>query len=239
MTTTLPTDDLKKYGIIDTDNSFSKKLSAEDIQNFLQGATIIADNDKNRITFQLTDHNSKLKVNVFERDKNISELLLSSKNEIQYTDTFSKYNINDEKNAAQLNWTKAIFIFDDKNKAIIEYDMIKNASLITKLIAEKNEPKETHRYKYELLKLKEFLQEKIDKYPEIAKDITNDLNIVTNEINAVNSISPDEKQARKDEKRDIQLGVNDPDMFEDVNRHRQEEHQEQEEEIYKSRGFRR
>ena len=53
MTTTLPTDDLKKYGIIDTDNSFSKKLSAEDIQNFYRGATIVADNDKSRITFQL------------------------------------------------------------------------------------------------------------------------------------------------------------------------------------------
>ena len=64
------------------------KLSAEDIQNFLQGATIVADNDKSRITFQLTDENSKLKVNVFERDKNISELLLNSKNEVQYTDTF-------------------------------------------------------------------------------------------------------------------------------------------------------
>lgn len=34
MTTTLPTDDLKKYGIIDADNSFSKKLSAEDIKTF-------------------------------------------------------------------------------------------------------------------------------------------------------------------------------------------------------------
>ncbi|WP_407490908.1 hypothetical protein [Elizabethkingia anophelis] len=239
MTTTLPTDDLKKYGIIDTDNSFSKKLSAKDIQSFLQGATIVADNDKSRITFQLTDENSKLKVNVFERDKNISELLLNSKNEVQYTDTFSKYNINDQKTAAQLSWTKAVFIFDDKNRAIIEYDMIKDAHIINQLIAEKNNPEETNRYKNELLKLKEFLQEKIDKYPEIAKEITNDINIVSNEINSVNSISPDEKQIGKDEKRDIQLGVNDPDMFEDANRHRDEQHQEQEEELHKPRGFRR
>ena len=85
----------------------------------------------------MTDENSKLKVNVFERDKNISELLLNSKNEVQYTDTFSKYNINDQKTAAQLSWTKAVFIFDDKNKAIIEYDMIKDAHIINQLIAEK------------------------------------------------------------------------------------------------------
>ena len=41
----LPTDQLKKYGIIDQDNTFSKKLSPEDIQRFLQGYTIVADND--------------------------------------------------------------------------------------------------------------------------------------------------------------------------------------------------
>ena len=36
-TNNLPTNELKKYGIVEPDNSFSKKLSAEDIQKFLQG----------------------------------------------------------------------------------------------------------------------------------------------------------------------------------------------------------
>ena len=71
-TNNLPTDDLKKYGIVEPDNSFSKKLSAEDIQKFLQGYTIVADNDKNRATFQLIESNSKLKVIFLERNKNIS-----------------------------------------------------------------------------------------------------------------------------------------------------------------------
>lgn len=58
----LPTDQLKKYGIIDQDNTFSKKLSPEDIQRFLQGYTIVADNDKRRATFQLVENNSRLNV---------------------------------------------------------------------------------------------------------------------------------------------------------------------------------
>ncbi|MDV3896599.1 hypothetical protein CMU05_03285 [Elizabethkingia anophelis] len=237
MTTTLPTDDLKKYGIIDTDNSFSKKLSAEDIQNFLQGATIVADNDKRRITFQLTDNNTQLNVKMYERDRSYKDLLdyihEDKSMAVQYVSEKEIMKDNNEK-----NFTKLAFM-QKKDMNIYKYDMIKDAEKLTMAIVEKNNPEETNRYKNELLKLKEFLQEKIDKYPEIAKEITNDINIVSNEINSVNSISPDEKQMRKDEKRDIQLGVNNPDMFEDANRHRNEQHQEQEEEHYKPRGFRR
>ncbi|WP_317127039.1 hypothetical protein [Chryseobacterium carnipullorum] len=73
---TLPTDELKKYGIINEDNSFSKKLNIEDVQKFLQGYTIVADHDKNRATFQLTDNNTKLKVIFW---KEIKVFLTSSK----------------------------------------------------------------------------------------------------------------------------------------------------------------
>ena len=99
-TNTLPTDELMKYGIINEDLSFSKKLNADDIQKFLRGYTIVADNDKSRATFQLTENNTKLKVIFLERDKSLSEILEKSKNEIQYSEAFSKYNVNDSKNAA-------------------------------------------------------------------------------------------------------------------------------------------
>ncbi len=233
----LPTEDLKKFGIINEDLSFSKKLNADDIQKFLQGYTIVADNDKNRATFQLTENNTKLKVIFLERDKNLSEILKNSKNEVQYSTNFSKYGINEEKNAAQLNWTKAAFIFDEKKQKIIEYDMIKDAPIITQLIAEREKPEEVNRYKIELKKLQSFLQDKIDQYPEIAKEITENLNIVSKELNNVNSISPDEKQISKGGNSDIQLNLNDRDLYEDVNRMREE--QEEAEEIQKSRGFRR
>lgn len=75
----LPTDELKKFGIINEDLTFSKKLSAEDIQKFLKGYTIVADNEKNRATFQLTENNTKLKVIFLERDKSLSEVLKKSK----------------------------------------------------------------------------------------------------------------------------------------------------------------
>ena len=37
MDTNLPTNDLKEYGILSEDNTFSKKLSQKDIENFLNG----------------------------------------------------------------------------------------------------------------------------------------------------------------------------------------------------------
>jgi hypothetical protein len=103
---------------------------------------------------------------------------------------------------------------------------------------ERKNPEEINQYKLELEKLKSFLQDKIDLYPEIAKKITSDLNIVSREIESVNSITPDEKQIAKENNSDVQLNVNDRDMYEDANRNR-EEQEEQSEEQEKSRKFRR
>ena len=236
--TLLPIDDLKKYGIINENNTFSKKLTADDVTKFMKGYTIVADNDKNRATFQLVDDNTRLKVIFLERDKKISEIIENSKDQVQYSDIESKYDVNDGKNSAQLNWIKSAFVFDKETNKVVEFDLIKNATQLTAIIAEKKDIIETSRYKTELLKLKEFLQEKIDKYPEIAKEITNDLDIVSKEINTVNAISPDSKQINKEGKNDIQLNVNDPDLYEDANRMR-EEKQEEDKENPKSRGFRR
>lgn len=75
----LPTEDLKTYGIIKEDLTFSEKLSTEHVRKFLQGYTIVADNDRNRATFQLTDNNTQLKVIFLERDRSLSEILKQSK----------------------------------------------------------------------------------------------------------------------------------------------------------------
>lgn len=230
----LPTDDLKKFGIINEDLSFSKKLNEDDIQKFLQGYTIVADNDKNRATFQLVENNTQLKVMFLEREKSLSDIIEKSINDIQYSDTFSKYNLNKEENAAQLNWSKTAFIYDKETNSIVEFDLIKNRTELTAIIADKKDISEMNRYKNELQKLKNFLQDKIDQYPEIAKEITNDVNIVSKEINTVNSISFDQKQFLKGNDSEIQLIVNDYDLYEDANRMREE--QDQEEEIRKSKG---
>ena len=229
-TNNLPTDELKKYGIVEPDNSFSKKLSAEDIQKFLQGYTIVADNEKNRATFQLVENNSRLNVVFLERDKNISSILAESKERIEYSE------IKDlSKGNNQLDFEKKAFVFDKETNKVIEFDIIKNVLELTAIIADKKDISELNRYKTELLKLKGFLQDKIDQYPEIAKEITNDLNIVSKEINTVNSIS---QLNPKQEKSDIELNVNDPDLYQDSNREHDEEMKE-EENREKSRGFRR
>lgn len=230
----LPTDDLKKFGIINEDLSFSKKLTDNDVQKFLQGYTIVADNDKNRATFQLVENNTQLKVMFLEREKSLSDIIEKSINDIQYSDTFSKYNLNKEENAAQLNWSKTAFIYDKETNSIVEFDLIKNRTELTAIIADKKDISEMNRYKNELQKLKNFLQDKIDQYSEIAKEITNDVNIVSKEINTVNSISFDQKQFLKGNDSEIQLNVNDYDLYEDANRMREE--QDQEEEIRKSKG---
>ena len=234
----LPTEELKKFGIINEDLSFSKKLNADDIQKFLQGYTIVADNDKNRATFQLTENNTKLKVIFLERDKNLSEILEKSKEKIQYSESKARYDVHDNRNSAQLGFSKQAFVFDKETSTVKELDFIKNAPELTKLITERKNLEEINHYKLELEKLKNFLQDKIELYPEIAKRITNDLNIISREIDSVNSIAPDEKQIAKENNSDVQLNVNDRDLYEDANRNR-EVQEEQLEEQEKSRKFRR
>ena len=230
----LPTEDLKKFGIINEDLSFSKNLKADDIQKFLQGYTIVADNDKNRATFQLTDNNTKLKVIFLERDKSISKIIENSKERIEYS---TIQNLS-ESTESKPSLAKKAFIYDRENNIVAEFDLIRNARELTAIIADKKDVVEINRYKTELQKLKNFLMDKIDQYPEIAKEIEKDINIVSREINTVNSISRDEKQISKGQNSEVQLNVNDKDLYEDANRNRDEQKEELQERE-KPRGFRR
>ncbi len=230
----LPTEDLKKFGIINEDLSFSKNLKADDIQKFLQGYTIVADNGKNRATFQLTENNTKLKVIFLERDKSISEIIENSKERIEYSNIKNL----SESRESKLSLEKKAFIYDKENNIVAEFDLIRNATELTAIIVDKKDVVEINRYKVELQKLKNFLMDKIDQYPEIAKEIEKDINIVSREINTVNSISPDEKQISKGQNSEVQLNVNDKDLDEDANRNR-EEQEEESHEREKPRGFRR
>ena len=230
----LPTEDLKKFGIINEDLSFSKNLKADDIQKFLQGYTIVADNDKNRATFQLTDNNTKLKVIFLERDKSISKIIENSKERIEYS---TIQNLS-ESTESKLSLEKKAFIYDRENNIVSEFDLIRNARELTAIIADKKDVVEINRYKTELQKLKNFLMDKMDQYPEIAKEIEKDINIVSREINTVNRISRDEKQISKRKNSEVQLNVNDKDLYEDANRNRDEQKEELQERE-KPRGFRR
>jgi hypothetical protein len=64
----LPVEELKKFGIMTSDNSFSPKLSSQEKDNFLKGFTLVADDDKNRLTFKLSEDKSSLDVNVYNKD---------------------------------------------------------------------------------------------------------------------------------------------------------------------------
>ena len=125
-------------------------------------------------------------------------------------------------------------MYDEKLNQIVEFDLVKNSKELTQIIAERKNIEETNRYKNELQKLKDFLLDKMDNFPEIAKEISNDINIVSKTINTIDDATPNREQAQKQEKSDIQLGVNAPDRYQDANQER-EEQQEQE----RKREFRR
>lgn len=232
-TNTLPTDDLKKYGIIDEKNSFSQKLSVSDIQNFLQGHIIIVENADKKATFQLSKNNSKLDVNFYHLNKKIDDILNQAKETpIQYV---IEHAINHD-NTADENIKFKAFVYDQTKNEVKEMDMVSNNIELTQWILNTDKIEEKNRYKTELLKLKSYLQDKIDKFPEIAKEITEDLNIVSKTINILDDATPNESQAQKQGKSDIQLNVNDPDIYQDANEAREEEWKQEQE---RKRGFRR
>lgn len=233
MNENLPTNDLKEYGIINEDNSFSKKLTDKDIENFLKGNPLVADNDKIRVIFSLSENNSKLNVSLFEREHNLKDILEQSKYKIVYNEMTQ---IVDEKKLEPQN---KVYILDKDKKATVEYDLLKDIDKIQKIVAEKKDVQESNRFKKELIKLQEKLQDKIDKFPEIAKDITEDLNIVSKAINTVDTTSSNDKDlAKKQQKSDVELNVDDPDLYQDANRVREEKKEIGEEQQIK-RGFRR
>ncbi|WP_343658784.1 hypothetical protein [Chryseobacterium sp.] len=224
----LPTEDLKNYGIINDDLTFSKKLSSDDIKKFLQGYTIVADNERNRATFQLTDNNTQLKVIFLERDKNLTEILEQSKEKFQYTDI-------KDLSKSQQDWgiEKKAFIFDKQNGKVVEFDFIKNATELTAIIADQKNLQELNRYKAELQKLKNYIYDKIDQYPEIAKEISNDITIVSRELDAVARISIEDERFRNGDS-NILFDVIDSDLYDQASR-MSEEYEGQEEELQKAK----
>jgi len=233
MNENLPTSELKEYGIMTDDNTFSKKLSEKDIENFLKGHAMIADNGKDRLIFLLTDNNKRLNVNIYQRDRTIDELVKQSQKEIVYSE------LTELTNSKALDIEKKAFIYDQKTKQVTELDLLKDTEKIAAIVAEKKDIQESNRFKNELLKLKGYLQDKIDKFPEIGKEITNNLNIVSKTISTVDDATPNESQSQKQQQTKLRLDVNDDDLYQDANRHREEKAQEQEQEQQRHRGFRR
>lgn len=231
MNENLPTSELKEYGIMTDDNTFSKKLSEKDIENFLKGHAMIADNGKDRLIFLLTDNNKRLNVNIYQRDRTIDELVKQSQKEIVYSE------LTELTNSKALDIEKKAFIYDQKTKQVTELDLLKDTEKIAAIVAEKKDIQESNRFKNELLKLKGYLQDKIDKFPEIGKEITNNLNIVSKTISTVDDATPNESQSQKQQQTKLRLDVNDDDLYQDANRHREEQAQEQEQQRH--RGFRR
>ncbi len=223
----LPKKALKDFGIMKEDNSFHKKLSKQDIENFLKGQMIIAENKTSRATFRLTDNGTELEVKFYQRDESIDKILKDDK-EIHFVPTQSEsYSSKDDK--LTRDESVAVFIYDDSKEALKQYDLLRDSLKITENILEKNDPVIAKHYKEELLKVREYLLQKISKFPEIAKEIKQNLNVVSNEIDTVSAAFPSQNTSSKQGKSKVELDVNDPDLYQDANSEREIEKEEEQE----------
>ncbi len=210
----LPIEELQKYGIMNDDRSFSKKLTEADIEKFLKGHIIIADYKKDRITFQLTDNNSRLQVQKFQRDKEVEQILEDSKEKIQYS-KMKNLNQDDEYNVK-------VFISNKDKTETKEYDLFRDIKELTLIVLATKELVEINKYKLELEKLKGFMQDKIDKFPELNKQLTEDINIVSNEISVISTTNI-ELKTNNQANTNIDFDVNDPDRYQEANQNREQD----------------
>jgi len=225
----LPVSELKEFGVMDKNDSFSKKLSDNDIISFLNGSTIVCDNEDKRITFRLCENNTRLEVNTYEIDKSMSKILNESKLEVAYA------NIRDiSKEESQIDYEKKAYILDKGTQNVVEYDFLKNSVELTEVISNMKNETQINRYKQELLKFKSFLQQKREQYPEVAKYIERDLNVVSKAVSDINNISIISKPEEK---------YNDTDLYEQKSGNKTEEKERNEnlavQEESKKFGFRR
>lgn len=235
MKNNLPTEDLKKYGIINEDNSIQEKISKSDFDKFTnEGYMLIVQDKDKRVSFQLTKDN-QLDVKHYIIDKSIDEILNKAKEQpIQYA---IEKQVDVEKGITK-DETLKVFIYNQKENNVKEMDFLQKSKEITDFILDRKDIEESKKYKAQLELLKGFLQDKIDKFPEVAKYIANDMNIVSKNINKIDDATPNEEQAQEQKNTRIQLNVNDPDLYQDANREREEEWEENQEQERK-RGFRR
>lgn len=235
MKNNLPTEELKKYGIINEDNSIQEKISKSDFDKFTnEGYMLIVQDKDKRVSFQLTKDN-QLDVKHYIIDKSIDEILNKAKEQpIQYA---IEKQVDVEKGITK-DETLKVFIYNQKENNVKEMDFLQKSKEITDFILDRKDIEESKKYKAQLELLKGFLQDKIDKFPEVAKYIANDMNIVSKNISKIDNATPNEEQAQEQKNTRVQLNVNDPDLYQDANRERKEEWEENQEQERK-RGFRR
>lgn len=235
MKNNLPTEDLKKYGIINEDNSIQEKISKSDFDKFTnEGYMLIVQDKDKRVSFQLTKDN-QLDVKHYIIDKSIDEILNKAKEQpIQYA---IEKQVDVEKGITK-DETLKVFIYNQKENNVKEMDFLQKSKEITDFILDRKDIEESKKYKAQLELLKGFLQDKIDKFPEVAKYIANDMNIVSKNISKIDDATPNEEQAQEQKNTRVQLNVNDPDIYQDANREREQEWEENQEQERK-KGFRR
>ncbi len=226
----LPIKDLKFYGIMEEDGTFTRKLSEKEQQRFLSGAMLIADSEDGTVTFKLSADHSRLNVQAFKREINLRKLLEESKKHIVYNSLIlvAQDAHAQEREKEPLEYERNAIVYDPEKDEAKEYNLLKHTKELTEVVLKTNNNDEKDKYQQELVKLRDYLLRKMDQYPEIAKDIAQDMNVVSGQLNIVQtSFSPGYNPKTKVTR--PRLDVNDRDTYEDANSNREiraENHQE-------------
>ncbi|HXK00234.1 MAG TPA: hypothetical protein VNJ50_15375, partial [Gelidibacter sp.] len=197
-----------------------------DLSSFLRGNVLVIQNNKSELSLQLKQNMTKLEASFKQRDKDINQLIDKSKNSIVYSKS-TDFNLNEDN---KISFSKSVFIYDKTEDKIVELDIIKNTKEISEYIREQKDEEVQKKYTQELKSMMSFLQSKIEKFPEISKDIQKSLNIIKLEANLFNVNTQTPESNKKGQKTKIDLDVNDYDRYEDANRAREESEKQEEQE---------
>lgn len=108
----------------------------------------------------------------------------------------------------------------------LSFLIIKGIQKLQKMQEENQKQVDASKYQTELQKLKGFLQDKAEQYPD-NKKIVSDLNIVGKELSAVQSKISNNTTVQEKSETNVHLKVADKDVFEDANTKKQLEKQEE------------
>lgn len=208
---------LHQFGVTDENGNFKNNKNEE---KFFNGQPLVAFERNKRLEISQLPNGDLFAIGE-EFDKNIENLLRDARLKpdlIQYSQSTTLISTHDIKS----RYSAKAFIYDKEKDTIKEYDVIHNHKELSEEIDKKENPGyEKNRLMDALETLKGMLQFKMHQYPEIAKVIQRDINIVSEVMDTTTPVVQQDKQTDTE----VRLDVNDRDLFEDANYNREDREQ--------------
>lgn len=226
------------YGIMKNENEFNDKIKAMnyDVNDFLQnGKTLlILENDEeeqNSYQFKIEDNKLLVQQYAIKSEANqLSDFINKTKTEVGEDLLF--LDLVKRNNKEEVDLEKKVFL--KTANGVREYDLLQDANELKGLI-ENDYPAFNNKFKVEIEQMQSFLQDKIEHYPELAKDITENMNVLSNIASSISMSATDDTMKSKQNKTIISDDINDYDTYEQGEAIQKRNNEKQEKN--NSRGF--